>query len=296
MITRMVAVMTAFTLTVVTFPVIVQAADIEGRWCEDGQPYFCYPPVQHDTDTYVCTDSITIINSTPNSLEWIIDRTVHYYTNGLTNGASMPEQVKLKFTRTGDTPQTTFKNTTQIANAIHERRLVQSGGKLDLEFIQLPVNEKAPRLNQKTTYARCDSGKSKPSFYTALIDCGGSGDYIAGVPAVVDNPVLWAHWNIKNKRSSCKVAARCWGGGWVAFAYSKNNDNPNTAFGAACGGASRNDAKQQAINSCKQSGGDNCLYQVISGFDGAAVDGIDSTNKGSKLEGCYFGKCEKLRD
>ncbi|MCI0506222.1 MAG: DUF4189 domain-containing protein [Gammaproteobacteria bacterium] len=252
--------------------------------------------MQYESDTYICTDGTTIVNSTPESLEWVVNQTLHYYTNGLTNGQTKPEQVTLKFKRSGDAPQVIYKNTTEIDDATQERRLIVGDGNLNLEFQQIPNKKDAPRLNEKTAFTRCESEKIKHSFYTALIDCGGSGDYIAGVPAVVDNPLLWAHWDVNRNGSACRVAARCWGGGWVAFAYSKDEEDANTAFGAACGGTSRQDAKQQAINTCKQSGGNNCLYQVISGYDDGAVDGIDSTNKGSKLESCYDGNCEKLRD
>jgi hypothetical protein len=252
--------------------------------------------VQYEAGTYICTDSISIVNSNTGSLEWVINQTLHYYTNGLTNGQTKSEQVTLKFKRTGDTSRVIYKNTSENSNATQERRLLVGDGAINLEFQQIPRNKNTPRLNQKTAYARCDIEKNKHDFYTALIDCGGSGDYIAGVPAVVNNPLLWAHWDVSKKGGACRVAARCWGGGWVAFAYSKDHDNPNTAFGAACGVTSRQEAKQQAINTCKESGGNNCLYQVISGYDGGAVDGIDSTNKGSKLESCYDGNCEKLRD
>ncbi|WP_455206765.1 hypothetical protein [Kaarinaea lacus] len=277
-------------------PFISYAASIEGKWCQDGQPYTCYPPVQHDADTYICTNSTTITNNTSGSLEWVVNQTLHYYTDGLTNGKTKDNQVRFKFTRSDDALQVIYKNTTEIADATQERSLVIGDDSLNLELLQIPDDKDAPQLNQKTVYARCDNDKLKYSYYTALIDCGGSGDFIAGVPAVVDNPLLWAPWDINNKSGACRVAARCWGGGWVAFAYSKDNNDSNTAFGAACGGSSRHDAKQQAINTCKQSGGNNCLYQVLSGYDGGAVDGIDSANKGSKLESCYYGNCEKLRD
>jgi len=282
--------------SMLTLTGVACAASIEGKWCQDGQPYTCYPPVQHDADTYICTNSTLVLNSTAESLEWVVSQTHHSYAGGITTGNAEPKQVRLKFKRNSDPLQKVYENSIEVDHASEVRRLLVKDDALLLEYTEIPDDPKAPRLNQKIRYARCDSEQNIHSFYTALVDCGGSGDYIAGVPAVVDNPLLWSQWENFSKNTHCRIAARCWGGGWVAFAYSKDDNDDNTAFGAACGGESRHDAKQQAINTCKQSGGSNCLYQVLSAFDGGAVDGIDGTNKGSKLESCYFGNCEQLRD
>ena len=274
----------------------INGKNINGKWCQDGEPYICYPPVQYDSDTYVCTDSTIVNNASPNSLEWIINQTNHYYVGGITSGNSRPQQVRLTFNRSADPLQQSYENITHANDATQLRRLVVKDDSLLFELTQIPEDTKKPQLKEKTLYARCSSEKNAHYFYTALVDCGGSGDYIAGVPAVVDNPLLWSQWKSFSKNTHCRVAARCWGGGWVAFAYSKDENTDNTAFGAACGGESRHDAKQQAINTCKQSGGNNCLYQVLSAFDNGEAEGIDSTNKGSKLESCYYGNCEQLRE
>ncbi|WP_455365939.1 hypothetical protein [Kaarinaea lacus] len=237
-----------------------------------------------------------MLNSSAKSLEWVISQTHHTYVDGITNGSAQPRQVRLTFKRNADPLRKVYENSTEVDDIAQVRRLVVMDNSLLLELTEIPDDPKAPRLNQKFHYTRCASEQNTHSFYTALVDCGGSGDYIAGVPAVVDNPLLWSQWKNFSKNTHCRIAARCWGGGWVAFAYSKENNDDNTAFGAACGGESRHDAKQQAINTCKQSGGDNCLYQVLSAFDDGVSEGIDTTNKGSKLESCYYGNCEQLRD
>ena len=218
------------------------------------------------------------------------------YADGITTGITKQQQQSFKFNREKDAQEVIYKNKIYTGEETKIRKLTVKDKQLTLEFFLTPDDEDQPTLKKRTSYARCDNEQTKHSFYTALVDCGGSGDYIAGVPSVVDNPLLWSQWKREFRADECRVAARCWGGGWVAFAYSKNDNKTNTAFGAACGGSSRKDAKQQAINTCKQSGGNNCLYQVLSGFDNGAVDGIDTTNKGTKLESCYFGKCEKLSD
>jgi hypothetical protein len=291
MITRSVSFLITFLFTAVS-----NAASIDGKWCQDGQSYTCYPPVQHDSDTYTCTDSTTVLNSSADSLEWVINQTHYYYAAGITTGNNKPEQVRLKFKRITDPLQNIYENTSHTEDETHVRRILAKNDSLLLELTHIPDDAKAPRLNQKFSYTRCASNTKVHSFYTALVDCGGSGDYIAGVPAVVDNPLLWSQWKNFQKNTQCRIAARCWGGGWVAFAYSKDANDDTTAFGAACGGESRQDAKQQAINTCKESGGANCLYQVLSAYDHGAVDSIDGTNKGSRLESCYYGNCEQLRD
>lgn len=282
--------------SLIIFPAASSSASLIGKWCPHGEPYTCYPPVQHDSDIYICTDSTTVVTASEETLDWVTNETHHYYTDGLTTGKTKAKQVRIIFSRDTDSQQLVYKSTYYTGDVTKLHRLTVKGNQLILEFIQTPDDSDAPHLKQQTAFARCDNEKTKHSFYTALIDCGGSGDYIAGVPSVVDNPLLWSQWKSDYKNNKCRVAARCWGGGWVAFAYSKDKDEKNTAFGAACGGSSRDDAKQQAINTCKQSGGNNCLYQVLSGYDDGTVDGIDGTNKGSKLESCYFGKCEKMSD
>jgi len=280
----------------IIFPAASPAENIVGKWCPHGQPYTCYPPVQHDSDTYKCTESTAVVAATDETLEWVANETHHIYVDGVTTGTTKSEQVKITFSRDTKSQQAVYISTNYTGDVTQLHRFTVKDNQLILEFIQTPEDSDAPHLNQQTSYARCDNEQSKQSFYTALIDCGGAGDYIAGVPSVVDNPLLWSQWKSDYKKNKCRVAARCWGGGWVAFSYSKDEDDKNTAFGAACGGTSRDDAKQQAINTCKQSGGKNCLYQVISGYDDGTVDGIDGTNKGSKLQSCYFGNCQKMSD
>ncbi|WP_455221976.1 hypothetical protein [Kaarinaea lacus] len=283
-------------ITSLLFTTAAYTASIEGKWCQDGESYICYPPVQYDSDVYTCTDSTSIHNASAESLEWVINQTHHYYVDGITNGNSQSKQVILKFKRSPDPLQHVYESKIHTNDTTQMRRLVVKEDSLFFEMTQIPDNSDAAQLKERTTYTRCSGDKNIHRFYTALVDCGGSGDYIAGVPAVVDNPLLWSQWKSFSKNTHCRIAARCWGGGWVAFAYSKDERDDNTAFGAACGGESRHDAKQQAINTCKQSGGDNCLYQVLSAFDNGVSEGIDATNKGSKLESCYYGNCEQLRD
>ncbi|KPJ93050.1 MAG: hypothetical protein AMJ55_08825 [Gammaproteobacteria bacterium SG8_15] len=61
--------------SMLTLTGVACAASIEGKWCQDGQPYTCYPPVQHDADTYICTNSTLVLNSTAESLEWVVSQT-----------------------------------------------------------------------------------------------------------------------------------------------------------------------------------------------------------------------------
>jgi len=279
-------------ILIVMLPGVVQAESLIGNWCENGGPYICYPPIENTTDTYACTDSTTIVKADDNTIDWVVNQTIHYYSDGFRNGKTKSLQIKRTFTRNSHYPGVMFEQTELLKDVQEQRQLKVDGQSLIMDYKQISETSDSPLVNTRASYQRCGTETARKQFYTALIDCGGSGDYIAGVPAVVNNPLLWDLGDSKANNRSCQVAAKCWGGGWVAFAYSKDQETSKSAFGAACGGTSRFDAKQQAINSCRQSGGTNCFYQVVSGYDNGNNSLADNIHKGEKVEFCRSGNCE----
>ena len=279
-------------LLILALPAAGKADNLVGKWCEDGGPYTCYPPIQNKTDEYTCIESTTITKADANSIQWVINQTIHYYSDGLKNGKTKPEKITRIFQRNTSFPYPVYEHKASLDDYLQQWRLKISNQDLEIAFKQIAPSTQDILLHSKISYQRCTTESAKKQFYTALIDCGGSGDYIAGVPAVVNNPLLWDLGESKANSNSCQVAARCWGGGWVAFAYSEADEISKSAFGAACGGKSRHDAKQQAINSCRQSGGTNCFYEVVSGYDNGNDDLNDNIHKGSKVEFCSNGNCE----
>lgn len=274
-------------------PISVFAADITGKWCLNGEPYTCYPPIEHHGEAHACIESTAIKNANGQKFDWVIQQTMHYYTSGLANGGHKPMQVTYTFERTDNPSAKEFKHVEQTDEATRVRSIVVKNTELEMTFKQVPHSNKHTKQNQLLSYKRCSSDTNEHSFYTALVDCGGTGDYIAGVPAVIDNALLWDLGKSKSG-SSCRVAAKCWGGGWAAVAYSKGKSNSNgKAFGAACGGESRKTVIEQAIRSCQNSGGNNCFATVVSGHDSGISYNTNTDKKGNKVQLCSNGDCKK---
>lgn len=274
------------------------AASIEGQWCENGKPYSCFPPVTNQSDHYVCTDSTVITQISPKTLQWTVRETVHFYTDGFINGKTESKQIVTRFVRADKSKANIFESREDSDAASRLRKLIVSDDEINAIFNQIPHQADAVKIHQQTTYKRCNAALNKTTYYTALVDCGGSGDYIAGVPEVIDNPLLWNPGNASTKQygSSCRLVTKCWGGGWAAYAASNGAGEGKKAFGAACGESSRHDAKAQAINTCRESGGTNCLLTVISGFDNGQTSSTVNTNKGTKIETCNYGDCKITAD
>ncbi|MGD8566725.1 MAG: hypothetical protein PVJ39_01375 [Gammaproteobacteria bacterium] len=274
-------------------PALGVTASLEGQWCENGKPYACYPPVTNQSDHYVCTDSTTITRVGPKSLQWVVNETLHFYTDGLINGKTKRKQIITRFDRTDDSNTNVFEHREESEAVSRSRKLIVRNDDINVIFNQIPHEEDAVKIHQQTTYNRCDAALKNKTYYTALVDCGGTGDYIAGVPEVVDNPLLWNPGNERtnNYNSSCRLVTKCWGGGWAAYAASNDAGEGKKAFGASCGESSRHDAKAQAINTCRESGGTNCLLSVISGFDNGQTTSAVNNNKGIKVETCNYGDC-----
>ena len=270
------------------------AASIEGQWCENGKPYTCYPPVTNQSDAYICTDSTVITKADAKSLQWNVKETLHFYSDGFMNGKSKSRQYSRQFIRQADATGNIYKHGEKSDAATRSYKLVAKDDEIDLVFEQIPLESDATRIHQNTIYRRCDEKLNKETYYTALVDCSGFGDYIAGVPAVIEDPLQWDSEDDEKHGATCRVAAKCWGGGWVAYAYSNESSQQSKAFGAACGSASRHDAKQQAINTCRESGGSNCLFTVVSGFDNGTTDSGNISHKGIKVESCSNGDCKIL--
>ncbi|MGD8641159.1 MAG: hypothetical protein PVG89_11060 [Gammaproteobacteria bacterium] len=278
------------------FPPVGDTATITGQWCENGKPYTCYPPVSNSSNTYVCTDSTSITDVKPDSLQWIIKETVHYYTDGVINGKTETRQRKTRFIRRGDADSRVFEHREDVQDASRSRKLTIDDDKLDVVFNQLPSKPGAVKVHRQTTYRRCDETLNKETYYTALVDCGGSGDYIAAVPEVIEDPLLWNPGRDLQYDDTCRVLAKCWGGGWAAYAISDDTGEGSQAFGAACGESSRHDAKAQAINTCRASGGRTCLFNVVSGYDDGSTNDNLSSQKGINTEYCNYGICKNTTD
>jgi hypothetical protein len=280
-------------LLLLLLPTLSPAATIEGQWCDNGKPYACYPPVTNQSDHYVCTDSTTITQAGPKSLQWVVKETLHFYTDGLINGKTESKQVTTQFVNADESNANVFEHREDSDAASRSRKLIVRDDEINVVFNQIPHEPDAVTIHQQTSYKRCDTALNDKTYYTALVDCGGTGDYIAGVPEVIDNPLLWNPGNEPTKKygSSCRLVSKCWGGGWAAYAASNNAGEGKQAFGASCGESSRHDAKAQAINTCRESGGTNCLLTVISGFDNGQTTSAVNINKGIKVETCNYGDC-----
>lgn len=271
-------------------------ASIEGQWCENGRPYTCYPPVTNGSDRYVCTDSTSISIEKPDTINWVVKETLHFYAHGYMNGKSEARQYTRQFTRSADVRGNIYQHQETSRDAIRSYKLVVRDQSIDILFEQSPKAPDATRIHQLTGYRQCNEKLNQSAYYTALVDCGGSGDYIAGIPAVIEDPLQWETRLDRKRGASCRVAAKCWGGGWVAYARSSDDGQAGRAFGAACGGESRHDAKQQAINTCRQSGGTDCLATVVSGFDNGSSGARLVSHRGIKVETCRDGACTPLAD
>jgi len=274
-------------------PQLATSASLVGEWCENGGPYVCYPPIDNKNSEYVCTDGTSISEATDETVVFVTRQTIHYYSNGFKNGKTSPQIVKSIYRKVETNGADRFEFVETRGDEKIQRDLTVKGNTLQIAFSRETNSADKPATVGKINYQRCSDDPKKKTFYTALIDCGGSGDYITGVPAVVNNPLNWdLGEEIKIDKSRCQVAAKCWGGGWVAFAKSKQDgEDSKEAFGAACGTENRNEAKQQAINSCRESGGTNCLAQVVSGYDDGSNELDDSTHKGEYVETCANGDC-----
>lgn len=284
----------AFIALVITFTCSSHAASIVGEWCENGGPYLCYPPIDNKKSEYVCTDSTSVTKANDELVVFVTKQTIHYYSDGFKNGKTRTKLVKNIFKRSDKNIADRYEMIdSEDDNEIH-RELRLEDNLLQISFRKKSSSSEKPAVVGKINYQRCSDDLNKKTFYTALVDCGGSGDYIAGVPAVVNNPLIWdLGENSSINKSKCQVAARCWGGGWVAYAISETDtDNDKAAFGAACGTENRHEAKQQAINSCRESGGTNCLSKVVSGYDTGSNELDDTAHKGSKVESCSYGNCQ----
>lgn len=270
-------------------------ASVIGEWCENGGPYLCYPPIDNKNHEYVCTDSTRISRINEDAVEFVTQQTIHYYSGGFKNGKTKAHTTKEIFRRDSDDQAGHYKIIEKNRGEKIQREMRVSDDLIQISFHKQSKSPDEPAVIGKINYQRCSDDIRKKTFYTALVDCGGSGDYIAGVPAVVNNPLIWdlGEQSAIEDKTKCQVAARCWGGGWVAYAQSEpGTDNHKTAFGAACGTKDRHDAKQQAINSCRQSGGTNCLHEVVSGYDSGSNELDDTLHKGSKVEKCSYGDCK----
>jgi len=269
------------------------AAQPIGEWCENGGPYVCYPPIDNKNDEYICTDGTSITKAGEDSIEFETRQTVHFYSQGIKNGNTKPHVVKNIFRRASQNQDNAFELIETTGGEEIRRELKISDDTLQLFTSKKQQTSEEPAIVSKINYQRCSDDPRKKTFYTALVDCGGSGDYITGVPAVVNNPLMWDLGESSNiDKSKCQVAAKCWGGGWVAFAKSAPEDQSDKeAFGAACGTKNRQEAKQQAINSCRESGGTNCLAEVVSGYDDGSNELNDHIHKGEYLESCSQGEC-----
>lgn len=288
---------TILLITIYLFmPSINASTDLLGEWCENGGPYLCYPPIDNKKPEYICTDSTRITKATDDHIVFETTQTVHYYSDGFKNGKTSTARIRNIFKRNPENSPDQYQATEQGDNGRVLRELKVRENHIQMSFRRESLSSENPAIIGKINYQRCSDDEKKKSFYTALVDCGGSGDYIAGVPAVVNNPLIWDLGEKSSlDKSRCQVAARCWGGGWVAFAISEQDaDDDKEAFGAACGSQDRQEAKQQAINSCRESGGTNCLANVVSGFDDGSNDLDDTTHKGIKVESCSFGNCKSV--
>jgi len=273
-------------------PLVCNATNLVGEWCENGGPYICYPPIDNKKPEFICTEGTRITKATEDAIELVTHQTIHYYSNGFKNGKTKPHLVKQVYKRAATNGTDVFElyEASRIEK-IH-RELKISADVIQLSFSRTSTSSEKPPIIGKINYQRCSDDPKKKSFYTALVDCGGSGDYITGIPAVVNNPLMWDLGEGSSiDKSKCQVAARCWGGGWVAYAKSDQSETDKAAFGAACGTENRHEAKQQAINSCRKSGGTNCLSQVVSGYDDGSNELDDSTHKGAYVESCSHGEC-----
>ena len=271
-----------------------QASELLGEWCENGGPYLCYPPIDNKKSEYVCTDGTSISKVADDHIVFVTRQTIHYYSDGFKNGKTRAHTIKNIFKRSSENGNNSYQLTENNDGREIHKQLRITDDLLQISFRKNSDDSDKPAVIGKINYQRCSDDLNKKTFYTALVDCGGSGDYIAGVPAVVNNPLIWdlGEKSTINK-SRCQVAARCWGGGWVAYAVSKQDtDNDKAAFGAACGTTDRHEAKQQAINSCRESGGTNCLSKVVSGYDNGSNELDDTAHKGTKVETCSYGNCQ----
>ena len=142
-----------FATCCILFPAVSTAASIVGNWCPHGQPYTCYPPVQHDSETYICIDSSTITIATDETLKWVVNETHHFYEGGVTTGKSKPEQVSTTFSRDSNFQQPVYISTNYTGEVTQLHRFTIKDNRLILEFIQTPEDSDAPHLNQQTTYS-----------------------------------------------------------------------------------------------------------------------------------------------
>lgn len=281
----------------ISLPTIANSANIIGEWCENGGPYLCYPPIDNKNYEYTCTDSTRITRVSNEAIEFVTEQTVHYYSGGFKNGKTHTNRIKEVFRRDTNGSSKRFIKTEKLRDEKIFKELSVSEELIQLSFRRKSTSSDNPAVVGKINYQRCSDDINKKTFYTALVDCGGSGDYIAGVPAVVNNPLIWdlGEKSAIEDKTNCQIAARCWGGGWVAYAMSEpGTDSNKNAFGAACGTKNRHEAKQQAINSCRESGGTNCLSRVVSGYDNGSNELDDTSHKGTKVENCNYGNCKML--
>ncbi|WP_455375636.1 hypothetical protein [Kaarinaea lacus] len=283
----------SLSVLILTLPIVSDATSLTGEWCENGGPYICYPPIDNKKSEFICIDGTTVTKATDDAIEFVTKQTIHYYSDGFKNGKTKPQFIKKIFKQTASSNDKVYELTETNRDEIIHRQLRVAKDTLQLSFSRKPTSSDKPPILGKINYQRCSNDTKKKSFYTALVDCGGSGDYITGVPAVVNNPLMWDLGEASAvDKSNCQVAAKCWGGGWVAFAKSdQQSETDKPAFGAACGTENRHEAKQQAINSCRESGGTNCLSQVVSGFDDGSNELDDSSHKGEYVESCSQGEC-----
>jgi len=274
-------------------PLVSNASSLIGEWCENGGPYVCYPPIDNKNSEYVCTDGTNISEADHDKIVFVTRKTIHYYSNGFKNGQTKPQIIKQIFKRVKSDNIDRFELSENSNDEEILRQLTIQGDTLQMAYNRQSKVADVPPSISKINYQRCSDDPKKKTFYTALIDCGGSGDYITGVPAVVNNPLMWdLGENKKIDKSTCQIAAKCWGGGWVAVAKSQQDgDESKEAFGAACGTENRHEAKQQAINSCRESGGTNCLAVVVSGYDDGSNGLDDSAHRGDYVESCKYGDC-----
>ena len=286
----------AFVALCCIFSSASQASELLGDWCENGGPYLCYPPIDNKNSEYVCIDGTSVTKAEDNHIVFVTRQTIHYYSDGFKNGKTKTQTIKNIFKRHSENGSDHYELTEDNREQETHKQLRIKGDLLQISFSKKSADSDKPVVVGKINYQRCSDDPNKKTFYTALVDCGGSGDYIAGVPAVVNNPLIWdLGEKSKINKSRCQVAARCWGGGWVAYAVSEqDSDSDKAAFGAACGTDNRHEAKQQAINSCRESGGSNCLSRVVSGYDNGGNELDDTAHKGTKVETCSYGNCQLI--
>ena len=122
---------------------VANAASIEGQWCENGKPYTCYPPVTNQSDTYICTDSTVITKFSEKSLQWNVKETLHFYSDGFTNGKSKSRQYSRQFVHPADATGDIYEHREESDGSTRLYKLVTKDNEIDIVFEQIPNDSDA---------------------------------------------------------------------------------------------------------------------------------------------------------